>query len=315
MKKVYVTRMIDEEAIDLLKKKYEVDINLKGRDLTKDELLNIVMNYDAVLTMLSNKIDKEVIDKSKNVKIFADYSVGYNNFDVDYAKEKGIYLTNTPDVLTNATADLALSLLLAVSRRIVESDAYVSDGKFKEWKPKLLLGKELYGKTLGIVGFGRIGQAVAKRANGFGLNIIYYNRTRKEDKELNSKYVDFDTLLKESDFISIHTPLNKETYHLFSKREFELMKDDAVLINTSRGAVIDEEGLIRVLKTGKLFGAGLDVYENEPIVPNELINLENVITLPHIGSATNEARKAMAIIAANNIIQALEGEMPENSVY
>ncbi|MEA3423322.1 MAG: NAD(P)-dependent oxidoreductase, partial [Bacillota bacterium] len=200
MKKVYVTRMIDEEAIDLLKEKYEVDINLEDRDSTKNELLNIVAHYDAVLTMLSNKIDKEVIDKAKNVKIFADYSVGYNNFDVDHAKEKGIYLTNTPDVLTNATADLTFSLLLAVSRRIVESDQYVSVGKFKEWKPGLLLGKELYGKTLGIVGFGRIGKAVAKRANGFGLNVIYYNRTRKEDKELNSKYVDFDTLLKDSDF-------------------------------------------------------------------------------------------------------------------
>ncbi len=315
MKKVYVTRMIDEEAIDLLKKKYKVDINSKDRDLTKNELLNIAAHYDAVLTMLSNKIDKEVIDNAENVKIFADYSVGYNNFDVDHAKEKGIYLTNTPDVLTNATADLAFSLLLAVARRIVESDAYVSAGRFKEWKPKLLLGKELYGKTIGIVGFGRIGKAVAQRANGFGLNIIYYNRTRKEDKELNSKYVDFDTLLKESDFISIHTPLNEETHHLFGKREFELMKDDAVLINTSRGPVIDEEELIKVLKTGKLFGVGLDVYENEPIVPKELINLENVITLPHIGSATNEARKAMAIIAVNNIIQALEGDIPENLIY
>ncbi|MBN2261164.1 MAG: D-glycerate dehydrogenase [Clostridiales bacterium] len=317
MKKVYISRMIDEDAVKLLREKFHVDVNEEDRELTREELLDIAPKYDAILTMLSNKIDKEVIDLAKNVKIFADYSVGFNNFDVAYAKEKGIYLTNTPDVLTNATADLAFSLLLGVARRVVESDDYVRMGLFKEWKPKLLLGKELFGKTLGIVGFGRIGQAVAERAKGFGLKVIYYNRSRKSEVEelYSAKYVSFENLLEESDFISIHTPLSDETYHLFGKEQFDMMKDDAVLVNTSRGPVIDEEALIETLQSARLFGVGLDVYENEPVVPKSLIGMKNVVTLPHIGSATEEARRAMAFIAVNNIIQALDGEVPNNLVY
>ncbi len=316
MYKVYVARQVDEEAITLLKEKFIVVVNPNDRELTRHELLEIAPKYDAILTMLSNKIDSEIIDLAKNVKIFADYSVGYNNFDVDYAREKGIIMTNTPGVLTNATADLAFSLLLACCRRIVESDEYVRAGKFKEWKPKLLLGKEIHGKTLGIIGFGRIGQAVAERAKGFGLNIIYSNRTQKKEAEkaLGAQYVPFDQLLKESDFISVHTPLTKETTHLIGDREFGLMKEDAIFINTSRGPVVDERALIETLQAGKLFSAGLDVYEFEPNVPVELMKMRNVVIVPHIGSATEEARKNMALIAVNNIIEVLEGRKPISQV-
>ena len=317
MKKVYITRQIDEEAIELLREKYVVDINPNDRELKRQELIEIVPKYDAIITMLSNKIDKEIIDLAKDVLIFADYSVGYNNFDVEYAKKKGIYLTNTPGVLTNVTADLAFSLLLAVTRRVVESDKYVREGRFKEWNPKLLLGKEIYGKTLGIIGLGRIGEAIAQRAKGFGLNVVYYNRTRKPEKEklLNVRYVSFDELLKVSDFISIHTPLTNETTHLIGEKEIGSMKDDAVLINTARGPIVDEKALINALQMGKLFGVGLDVYENEPNVPKELISMKNVVIVPHIGSATEEARKKMAFIAVNNVIEVLEGGIPINSVY
>jgi glyoxylate reductase len=316
MKKVYVARTLHSEAIEKLKEKFIVVVNPNDRELTRQELIEIVPKYNGILTMLSNKIDREIIDLAKQVEIFADYSVGYNNFDTEYAKEKGIIMTNTPGVLTDATADLAFALFLGATRRIVEADAYVRAGRFKEWKPKLLLGKEIKGKTLGIIGFGRIGQAFAERAKGFGLNIIYSNRSRKQEAEerLGAKHVELEELLKSADFISIHTPLSKETHHLIGENEIKMMKDEAVLINTSRGPVIDEKALIQALKKGKLFSVGLDVYENEPEVPSELIAMRNVVIVPHIGSATEEARKKMAMIAVANIIEVLEGRAPISAV-
>jgi glyoxylate reductase len=312
MKKVYVARGIDEEAIELLKEKFTVVVNPNDRELTREELKTIAPKYDGILTMLSNNIDKEIIDLAGQCKIFADYSVGYNNFDIEYAKEKGIVMTNTPGVLTNATADLAFALLLAASRRIVESDCYVRDGKFKEWKPKLLLGKETHGKTLGIIGMGRIGEAFVKRAMGFGFEIVYYNRTRKLEMEqaYGLTYLTLDELLKISDFVTIHTPLSKETFHFIGEREIGLMKEDVVFVNTSRGPVVDEKAMIAALDTGKFFGIGLDVYENEPLVPKELMRHRRAVLMPHIGSATEEARKQMAMIAVKNIIEVLEGREP-----
>ena len=316
MKKVYVARDIHHEAIEKLREKFDVDVNPNDRELTREELIDIVPKYDGILSMLSNRIDREIIDLATNVEIFADYSVGYNNFDTEYAKEKGIIMTNTPGVLTDATADLAFALFISAARRVVEADSYIRNGLFKEWKPTLLLGKEIRGKTLGVIGFGRIGQAFAERAKGFGVNIVYYNRSRKPDAEerLGASYMELDELLQTSDFISVHTPLSEETHHFIGEREISLMKDDAILINTSRGPVVDEQALIRALQAGKFFSVALDVYENEPEVPSELIAMKNVVLLPHIGSATEETRKKMAMIAANNIIEVLEGRPPISPV-
>ncbi len=316
MKKVYITRAIDQEATDLLKDHFEVTVNPHDRELTREELLEVVPHYQGIITMLSNRIDEEILDRAKEVEIFANYAVGYNNFDVAGAKKRGILMSNTPGVLTDATADLAFALLLASARRLTESDRYVARGDFKEWHPKLLLGKELKGRTLGIIGFGEIGQAVAKRGRGFGMKVVYYNRTpRKAAAEaLGAEYLDFEELLKRSDFISLHTPLSEATRHLIDARAISLMKDDVVFVNTSRGPIVDEQALIEALSAGKFFGVGLDVYEHEPVVPGALIDCERVINVPHIGSATVTARRAMAMLAAGNVIAALRGEAPPNEL-
>jgi|LGOV01.1.fsa_nt_gb glyoxylate reductase len=317
MKKVFITTDIPDVADELLKKEFEVVKNINGITLLKDDLIRIGNEYDAILTTLTDKFDKDVLSKCLKTKIFANYAVGYNNFDIDYIKENNIIVTNTPDVLSDTTAETALALLFAVSRRIVEADKYVRDGEWNGFSPKLLLGKDLYNKTIGIIGAGRIGHRFAEKIRGFHMKVIYHNRNRELsfEKSFNAQYKELDELLKESDIVTIHVPLTEETFHLINKRELELMKSDAILINTSRGQVVNEDDLLEVLESKKIYGAGLDVFENEPYINERFFKLDNVVLLPHIGSASKETREEMAVIAAKNIIKVLNGGEPINLVY
>lgn len=272
---------------------------------------------DAVISMLSDPIDKEVIEAGKNLKVIANYAVGYNNIDIEAATKSGIAVVNTPDVLTEASADLAWALLLAVSRRVVEGDTMTRAGKFRGWAPELLLGVPVYGQTLGIIGAGRIGQAVARRAKGFGMRVLYHNRKRLPkaiENDLGMSYAALDDLLAESDFVSLHCPLTPETKHLIGPRELGLMKQTAVLINTARGPVVDEEALLQALRKKTIFGAGLDVYEKEPLLTPGLADLPNVVLTPHIGSADTRTRLAMVDMVLNDIIAVLNNERPQNLV-
>jgi len=311
--KVFITAIIPEVATKILEENgIEVIQNKSYLPIDKKKFLNSAKDCDGILCLLSNKIDKEIIDGLPKVKVIANYAVGFNNIDVDYATQKKIWVTNTPDVLTNATADLAFALLLACARRIVEADEFTRKGKFKIWQSDLMLGKELNGHTVGIIGAGRIGQAFGRRSKGFGMKILYFDKKRipEFEKETGAKFSTLNQLLKKSDFISIHTPLTKETYHLIDKKEFEMMKDGAILINTARGEIINEKELVNALKSGKLFSAGLDVYEFEPKITKDLLKMKNVVLLPHIGSATFETRTKMAELAANNIVNVLRGKKP-----
>jgi glyoxylate reductase len=252
-----------------------------------------------------------------HLKMIANFGVGYNNIDVRLATERGIMVSNTPGVLTDATAELAFALILAVSRRIIEGDKMVREGGFKFWAPMLFLGREVTGKTLGIIGMGKIGRAVAVRAGAFDMRILYHNRKRIDpegEKNLRAKYVDLKTLLTEADYISLNVPLTEETKYLIGKKELSLMKPTAFLINTSRGPVVDEKALVEVLREGKIGGAGLDVYENEPALAPGLAELDNVVLLPHVGSGTLETRIKIGMLAVENLIAGLEGRTPPNLV-
>jgi glyoxylate reductase len=310
LKTILITRKIPEAAEKiLLREGFKIIVHKKSTPITRADLLKKSKNADAIISLLTETIDKELIDNLSRCKIIANYAVGYNNIDVEYAKSKGIIVTNTPGILTDATADLTMSLILACIRRIVEGDKYLRDGKFKTWEPQLLLGMELSGKTIGIIGAGRIGAAVAKRAKGFGLNIIYTNRSivKSLEKKLGAEKVTLNKLLKTSDIISVHVPLNKQTYHLLDKEKLSLIKKSAVIVNTARGEIIDEKILIGLLQRKHLLSAGLDVYENEPNVNKHFMNLPNVVLLPHIGSATVEARTKMAECCADNVVRVLKG--------
>jgi lactate dehydrogenase-like 2-hydroxyacid dehydrogenase len=310
---VYITRMIPDKAINYLKERCRVEVNPGKRAHTRAELLEKVRGRDAVLSTMLDTIDAEVMDAAgKQCRIFANFAVGYNNVDVPEATRRGIYISNTPDVLTNATADMAFALMLAVARRIVEGDRLVRPGRFGDWDPAYMLGADVSGKIAGIVGAGRIGQAFARRARGFDMKVIYTgNSPRPEFEEAaGARFVDFETLLKEADFVSIHVPLNAATRHMFGARQFSLMKKSAILVNTSRGPVINEEELADALKSGVIYGAGLDVYEREPEVEKGLLGLANVVLSPHLGSATLETRENMGLMAARNIVAALRGEVP-----
>jgi len=317
MPKVFVTYKIPETGLKLLRERYEVGVNLEDRFLSSEEITKRAKDADALVTLLADRIDRHVIELLQRVKVIANYAVGFDNIDIEAAKERGIVVTNTPGVLTDATADLTMALLLAVTRRIVEADEFVREGKFNGWKPELLLGFSLQGKQLGVVGLGRIGTAVATRAKAFGMRVVYYKKHRlseEEENRLGVSYMDLDELLSTSDFISLHVPLTSETHHLIDERRINMMKPTAVLINTARGAVVDEKALIKALKDRRIWGAGLDVYEFEPRVPKELKALDNVVLLPHIGSATVETRDKMAIMVARNVIAVLEGKEPPNRV-
>ena len=314
---VYVTRMLPQPAIDLLKEYCDVEINPEDRVLARQELLDKVKGRDAVLCLLTDAIDAEVFDAAgPQCRIFANYAVGYNNVDVAEATKRGIIITNTPGVLTDATADLAWALLFSVSRRIVESDRFTREGKFVGWGPMMFLGRDITGKTLGVIGAGRIGSNFAQKARGFDMKILYTDikPSAEFEKETGAVFADRETLLRESDFVSIHVPLLPETRHMIGEKEFKLMKKTAVLINTSRGPVIDEKALVKALKEGDIWGAGLDVYENEPELEPGLAELENVVILPHVASATIETRTNMGLIAVRNIIACIKGEKPQTCV-
>ena len=306
--KVFVTKEIPEIGINYLKNKgFEVYIRKEKGIIPDTELIQALKEYDGIISMLSDNLSEETLKHADKVKVIANYAVGYNNINVDYAKSKGIIVTNTPDVLTYATAELAFGLMLASSRRLVEADKFTREGKFIGWEPLLFLGKTLDGATVGIVGMGRIGRKFAEMLQGFNVNIIYYSKTKKD---LPYRFVDFETLLKESDFISLHLPLTKESKHMITKREFEKMKDGVVFINTARGAIVKETDLVEALKSGKVAYAGLDVYEFEPEITEELKKMDNVVILPHIGSATEKARNEMSMLVAKNIEAVLKGEKP-----
>jgi len=318
MPKIFITRQIPEKGIKLLKDKgWDVSVGPEG-EISKEELLEGVKGVDAILSVLTEKIDGEVMEAAgKQLKIIANYAVGYNNIDVEEAKKREIAVTNTPGVLTDAVSDHAVGLLFAVAQKIVEADKYTRAGKYKAWGPELFLGGDITGKTLGIIGLGRIGFAVAQRmAKGFNMKIVYYDIRRNEEleKEHNIEYQELDDLLKKADFVSLHTVLTDETRHLLNAERLKLMKPSAYLINTSRGPVIDEKALIEVLKNKKIAGAALDVFENEPELTPGLVDLDNIVLTPHIASATKETRDKMAEMAANNIIAALEGQTPLNLV-
>jgi len=316
-KKVFITRMLPQPAIDMLKERFDVDIYEEDRAIPREVLLERVKGIDALLPLLTDKIDAEVMEAAgPNLKIIANYAVGYDNIDVEEATKRGIVVTNTPGVLTETTADLAWALLMAIARRIVEADKFTRAGKFKGWGPMMFLGSDVYGKTLGIVGAGRIGTAVAMRSKGFNMKVLYTDVRRNEtlEKELGARKVELDELLRESDFISLHVPLTPETHHLIGERELKMMKKTAYLINTSRGPVIDEKALVEALKNGEIAGAALDVFENEPELTPGLAELDNVVLTPHIGSASVETRTRMATLAAENIIAYFEGKRPPTVV-
>lgn len=299
----------------MLREKFgNFEMNKEDRVLTREELLKNVKGRDAVLCLLTDKIDAEIFEAAgKQCKIFSNYAVGFNNIDVAEASKRGVMVTNTPGVLTDATSDLAIALMFACARRLVEADAFMRAGKFKGWGPMLLIGQDITGKTLGIIGAGRIGSSVAtKMAKGFGMKILYNDMFKNEalEKETGARQVDIDTLLKESDFVSVHVNLTPETTHLIGEKQFGMMKPNCVFINTSRGSVVDEKALVNACKSNKIFGAGLDVYENEPALAPGLAELPNVCIPPHVASATFWTRTRMAEIAAQNLIDALSGKIP-----
>jgi len=318
-KKVFVARPIPEDGILMLRKRgFQVDVNPEDRVLSKTELKEAVAGVDGILALLTDHIDGEVLDAAgKQMKIVANYAVGYDNIDVAAAKGRKVYVTNTPGVLTEAVAEHTFALLLAAAKRIVEADRFTREGKFKQWEPLGFLGPQIWGKTIGIVGLGRIGSFVAQIARGgFNMEILYHDVARNEEFEMrfSAIYHELPTLLKKSDFVTLHVPLIPATRHLIGAKELGMMKPTAILINTSRGPVVDEVALVEGLKAKKIAGAALDVYEHEPQLTPGLVDLPNIVMTPHTASATHEARSAMSRIAAENITAALEGKTPPNLV-
>jgi len=319
--KIYITRKIPETGINKLREiGFEVDINPEDRVLSKEELISVLRQkpYDAVLCLLTDKIDKEIFDAAPKARIFANYAVGYDNIDIAEAKRRGVMVSNTPGALTETVAEHAFALMLAIARRIVEADKFTKDGKFKGWAPELFLGTGLSGKTLGIIGLGRIGSRVAHYASrGFGMKILYYDIKRDNDfeREYEAEFREnVNDILREADFVTIHVPLSESTRHLINRQRLSLMKPGACLVNTSRGPVVDEQALVEALKNKTIRAAALDVFENEPELAPGLRELDNVIITPHIASATEETRSKMAEMAAENIIMALENNTPPNLV-
>lgn len=312
---VYVTRMIPQEIIDALKKHCHVEVNPENRALTKAELMEKVRGRDAVMTQAVDKVDNDVLAAAgPQCKIFANYAVGYNNFDLAAAAKHAVMMTNTPDVVTDATVEMTWALMFATARRIVESDRYVREGNFKGLDPMLLLGTELNGKILGVIGAGRIGRKFAMKAKAFDMQVVYHDVAPNAEFEAatGARYLSKDELLARADFVSLHVPLLPETHHMIGAREFALMKSTAILINASRGPVVKESDLVDALKTGQIRGAGLDVLENEPATATGLIDLPNVTLAPHLGTATIETRLGMGRVAMANILAALRGEVPPN---
>lgn len=314
--KIFVTRKIPKEGIELLEKEHELELFTHERIPKRNEIIEGLRGKDGLLCLLTDPIDKDVIFSEPKLRMIASYAVGFDNIDVDAATKRGIPVSNTPGVLTDATADMAWALMLSVARRVVEADKFTRSGKYNGWGPMLMLGQDIYNKTLGIIGAGRIGTAVALRSKGFEMNVCYVSNNRNEvlENQINAKKVELNQLLKQSDYVSIHVPLSKDTYHLIGEEELKLMKKTSILVNTSRGPVIDEMAIIQALKERRIFGAGLDVYEHEPKINEELKKLNNVVLQPHSASATFSSRSKMSIIAAENMIAGLKGEIPPNCI-
>ena len=316
MSKIFISGEIPEIGYQLLKD-HEIDVYYGEKLITEEELAERIADKDALLCPISTPVTRKVIDSAPNLKIIANFGAGFNNIDVQYAKEKNIFVSNTPDVSTDATAELSIGLMLAISRRIPEGDQLCRTEGFNGWAPLFFLGRGLSEKTLGIIGFGSIGQAVARKAKAFGMKILYTGPRRKDEtieKELNASFVSFEELIQQSDYVSVHSPYNKETHHLITLDVIQKMKKDAFLINASRGPVVHEEDLVKALKEGQIAGAALDVFEFEPKITEELKTLKNVVLTPHIGNATIEARDAMAKLAVKNITNVLSGDNPITSV-
>ncbi len=311
MKKVLITTKLLPEGLNELRKYFEV-ITPDKDQFTREEILNQITVVDVLLPTFSVQVDKEMIDAGKNLTLIANYGVGYNNIDTYYAREKGIAVTNTPYPVTEPTAEMAFGLLLSVARKITICDRKLREPDGITWGLLQNLGQSVFGKKLGIVGLGRIGKAIARRALSSGMEVVYFNRNKlseKEERELQVSFVPFDTLLKTADIISISTPLTKETTHLFDKPQFDLMKPNAILINTARGAIVHEKALIDALRNGKIWGAGLDVYEFEPSISEELLAMDQVVLAPHNGTATVDARNEITAYAGMCIIEFFKGNL------
>lgn len=309
---VVLTARLPSVAEEMLSQEFDVIVADDGTGRSEDELIDLVQDADGLICLLSDPVTRRVLESNPNLRIVANYAVGVNNIDLEAARELGIAVTNTPEVLTDATADIAIALLLTVTRRVIEGDRMVRRGEFTGWAPELLLGDSIAGKTLGIVGMGRIGFATAMRARVFGMNIIYAGRRAHGDADemLDARLVPFDELLADSDVISLHAPLTAETRHMFDAQAIARMKRGAYIINTARGPIVDEAALADALANGKLGGAGLDVYEFEPSVTEKLLALDNVVLLPHLGSATRETRDEMARMVASDVAAVLRGGAP-----
>lgn len=315
---IYITRKLPDACITDLKENFHVRMwESEEIAVPLDVLFSEVEKADALLTVVSDPVTDELLSAGRNLKVVANMAVGYDNIDVEAATRRGIYVCNTPDVLTETTADLTFALLLATARRVVEAARFTKEGKWQSWSPFLLAGHDVHHKTIGICGMGKIGEAVARRAKGFGMEILYHNRTRKleAEKEIGAKYSSFDSLISQSDYVVAMAPLTNETRHMFNAEVFRKMKSTAIFINTSRGAVADEAALYEALEQQEIAGAGLDVFEVEPIsADHPLLKLTNVTALPHIGSSSIETRMGMIHICVENIQRILTGERPKTLV-
>jgi glyoxylate reductase len=315
--KVLVTRKLLPDALAYLEEYALVEGGRETGGLTRKELKQKIRDKDGLFCLLVDRIDREVISAGQRLTIIANCAVGFDNIDVQYARERGILVTNTPGVLTEATADLTWALILAVARKIPQADRFAKENRFTGWELDLFLGREVTGRRLGIIGLGRIGKAVAERAQAFKMEVVYHDPHRLADEEERDRgmtYLPLDELLSSADIVTIHASLNPQTHHLLSAAKLKLMKKTAILVNVARGPIVDEAALAKALAKGDLWGAGLDVYEREPDIEERLFRLDNVVLLPHIGSATYETRSRMAMAAARNLVQGLRGERPDNLI-
>jgi len=317
--RVYVTsNEVPEEALEIIRKVAEVKIYGRPGTPSREELLKEVADVDGLYCNINERIDAELLGSGKKLKVVASMSVGFDHIDLEAATKRGIMSTHTPGVLTEAVADETFGLMIALSRRLVEADRFVRDGSWKlKWSPMMLVGRDVYRKTLGIYGLGRIGVAVARRAKGFGMRVLYYDPIRNQEAErtLGIEYKSKEDVLRQSDFVSVHVPLTPETRNSIGVSELSMMKKTAYIINTARGGVVDESALVEALEGGTIAGAALDVFEREPISPdNPLLGIKNVVVAPHIASGSVESRTAMAVLAANNLVAALRGETPPNLI-
>ncbi|UOQ86967.1 2-hydroxyacid dehydrogenase [Gracilibacillus salinarum] len=316
--KIYVTRKLEDRIIAKLEKYCEVSMwDKEDIPVPREVLMAEVPKVDGLYCLLTETIDQEIIRLAPRLKVISNMAVGYNNIDLTAARERNIVVTNTPDILTETTADLTFALLMATARRIVEAVDYIKNNQWQTWSPMQLTGRDVYGATLGIIGMGRIGSALARRANGFAMNVVYHNRNRspKEEQELGVQYLEWEELFKTSDYICVMVPYSEETKNLIAEKEFQLMKETSMLINTSRGGIVNEDALYHALTNQQIWAAGLDVFEQEPIDnTNRFVSLPNVTTLPHIGSASMATRLKMEEVAAENLIRVLQGRSPLYSV-